>query len=133
MQKLQNRTMRLILKCEYITPREFMLTALGWMSVSQRIKYNVLVMIFKMTKKLLPSYLCDKLIYNRDVHTLNTRNNVNNELRLPNFKFEKSRKNLFYNGIKLFNELPMDIKKAETLSKFKKNCKMYVMNNYSIV
>lgn len=38
MQKMQNRGMRIILKCNSETPREFMLNALGWMSISQRIK-----------------------------------------------------------------------------------------------
>lgn len=41
LQKIQNRAMRIILKCNLETPRDFMLNALKWMSISQRIKYNV--------------------------------------------------------------------------------------------
>src|SRR3978361_249622 len=79
MQKIQNRAMRLILNCDYYTHTEHMLKMLNWLSISQMIKFNVLIYIYKMIHGLLPNYLCDKLIYTRDVHNRNTRQNTNNE------------------------------------------------------
>lgn len=34
MQKIQNRGMRIILKCDYLTSKKFMLDSLGWLSIS---------------------------------------------------------------------------------------------------
>lgn len=40
LRKIQNRGMRIILNCEYLTPREYMLKTLNWLSISQLIKFN---------------------------------------------------------------------------------------------
>lgn len=73
MQKLQNRAMRYVLKCDYRTSSEIMLKALDWMSVTQRIKYNVIVLVYKMKKGLAPTYLCKKIQYANEFHSFNTR------------------------------------------------------------
>lgn len=49
---------------------------------------------------LLPQYLTENLIFTRDIHERNTRQNNENELRLPNSKI--TRRNVSYNGIKMF-------------------------------
>ena len=33
-----------------------------------------------------------------------------------------------YNGVKLWNELPIDVKSCDTKDKFKQKCKLYLMN-----
>lgn len=53
-QKQQNRAMRFILKCEYRTPSVFMLRELNWMSVAQRINYNIILLVYKMMNNLVP-------------------------------------------------------------------------------
>lgn len=45
MRIIQNRAMRMILNCEFLTPIDFMLEALNWLSISQMIKFNVLIYI----------------------------------------------------------------------------------------
>lgn len=54
-QKLQNRAMRIILKCDYLTPIEYMLKELNWLSISQKIVYYVILMIFMMKNDLMKS------------------------------------------------------------------------------
>lgn len=61
LQKLQNRAMRIILGCSRYTPIAHMLDCLNWMTIKQRIYYNTLVIIYKITKKLLPSNLQKKI------------------------------------------------------------------------
>lgn len=95
LQKIQNRALRIILNCVYLTSRELMLKTIHFMSIAQRIKFNVLVMIYKMINELLPIYLCQNLIFTRDVHIRNTRQNNANVLRLPNYNIEYTRKNVF--------------------------------------
>ena len=132
MQKIQNRAMRLILNCEYRTHREWMLKTLNWLSIDQMIKFNVLIYIYKMINGLLPKYLGDNLIFTRDAHTRNTRQRTNNELRLPNFKYETTKKNMFYYGIKMYNELPIQIRQKPSLNTFKIECKNHIMQNFNI-
>lgn len=59
-----------------------------------------------MKNGLLPSYL--KLETNRQRHNLHLRNNDN--LKLPNLKTAFARKNVFYEGVALYNNLPIEIR-----------------------
>lgn len=104
-----------------------MLKALNWMSINQRIKYNVLVMIFKMIKGLLPKYLSDNLIFTNEIHNVRTRQE--NQLRIPKFNTEFARKNVFVIGLKMYNDLPKNIKESNSLNQFKQKCSEYVMLN----
>lgn len=132
LQKIQNRALRIILDCNYDTPRKEMLEALNMLSVAQMIKLNVLVMIFKIIHEMMPIYLRKNLIFTNNIHEMSTRQNTTNELRLPNFKMDSTRKNVFYNGIKMYNELPITIRNSETLAKFKRECTKHIKNNFKI-
>lgn len=63
LQKLQNRAMRIVLRCKKRTHVQDMLDALQWLNVKQRIMYRMLVMIFKVKNNLMPKYLSDKIKY----------------------------------------------------------------------
>lgn len=81
LQKVQNRALRTILNCEYLTPRKFMLDALGWLSIDQRIKLNILIMIFKIRNGMMPNYLNDFVKLVHQTHNRNLRSK--NEMRTP--------------------------------------------------
>lgn len=131
MQKIQNRGMRTILRCEYNTPKKFMLNCLGWLGIEQRIIFNVLVMIHKIKIGLLPDYLTNEITYVRNVSTRSLRNS--NDFRLPNFKNELTRNSIFYEGVKKYNALPNVIKEINSITKFKVECKKYVLEKYPII
>lgn len=122
--------MRNILRCDYMTPKKFMLSSLGWLSISQRIKFNALVMIFKTRNGMLPDYLRNELTYVQDVNDRNLRNSL--DFRLPNHRNELTRNNIFYDGLKMFNSLPNYVKECNSLRKFKLECKKYVLENFPI-
>lgn len=130
-QLIQNRAMRTILKCDYLTSREFMLRALNWLSIDQKIKLNTLITIFKIKNGLLPIYLSENINYNRTEHGMNTRNR--NDFKLPRISSERAKKNIYYNGLKLFNELPNEIKNEVNIVRFKENCFTYIRDNYPIL
>lgn len=133
MQIIQNRAMRLILNVEFSTPIDFMLRALNLLSISQMIKFNALIYIYKMLNGLLPKYLCDNLIRTNTIHNRNTRQNNEYDLRLPNYSSTLAQKNIFYNGIKLYNDLPNEIKKSQSLNSFKEKCRKFIIENYAIL
>lgn len=130
MQKIQNRGMRTILKCHYLTPKKYMLDCLGWLSISQRIKFNCIVMIFKIKHDLLPEYLKNELNYVCNMSNRNLRNA--HDFRLPNYKLDVTRKSIFYDGIKLFNGLPQYLKEISSLTKFKSECKKYILQSFPV-
>lgn len=125
MQILQNKVMRLILCCDRLTPRIFMLNCLQWMSVRQRVEFNTLIFVYRVTKGMAPQYLSSTIIYGRDVHRYETRRA--GDLRMPNFRKTCTQNSLFYKGYSLFNELPDTAKQANSLREFKKHCKDFVL------
>lgn len=130
LQKLQSRAMRIIIRCEYRTPRKNMLEVLNWLSVTQLIVYNVLLFMYKIKNNLVPQYIITKINRNIDITNRNTRQQ--NEFRIPLHRFENTKNNVIYKGIKMFNEMPNEIKNAETLNLFKLKCKQYVKLNIEI-
>jgi Reverse transcriptase (RNA-dependent DNA polymerase) len=128
LQKQQNKIMRLILKCNRYTRIKDMLEKLEWMSVKQRINYNTLTMIYKIENNLLPEYLSCKLVKNSSIHNYNTR--TANKFRLPSFTKKVAQNTIFYNGLRLYNNMETNIKSAPNLKEFKKLCEEYVKRNF---
>lgn len=124
MQKIQNRAMRIILKCDYRTPREVMFNTLNMLSIEQKIKMNVLNLIFKTKMKMVPDYIHEQITYNRDNHGINTRNKY--DFKIPTYKSNNSRNSIFYRGLQMFNELPNQTKESKTMNRFKGECIKYV-------
>ena len=56
----------------------------------------------------LPSYLYERIQYNFEVHDYNTRNR--NNMRLPRMTTDLRQKSVFFEGFKMFNELPAELK-----------------------
>lgn len=126
LQILQNKAMRTMLKCEYRTPIQEMLTNLGWLNVEQRLKLNALVMIFKIKYNLYPIYL------QRNVSFItNSFYNLRNagDFRLPLYRRAGTQNNLLYKGVQLFNNLPRNLKTETNLNIFKSLLKPLLKNN----
>ena len=124
-QVIQNKAMRIILKCNKYTPINTMLEVLHFMNVKQRILFRTLDMIFKIKNKMAPDYLRNKIKYVRDVHTYNTRNV--NDFFIDTPQSKRLAKTLFYKGLTEFNQLPENIKQCNNYQKFKKQLSAYVL------
>ena len=77
LQVAQNRAMRVILQCDRHTKVERMLQALQFMSVRQRLYYNVCTFIFKTVKGMLTEQLRIKIVIVGDVSERATRQSEN--------------------------------------------------------
>lgn len=124
LQKLQNRAMRVILRCSKYTKTSLMLDALQWLSIKETVYFNTLIIIFKIVKNLLPSYLSRFIVYTYNVHNYGIRS-------AGNFRLDLNRKvcsqnSLFYKGLKLFNNMPSDARQVDKISGFRKYCSGYV-------
>lgn len=124
LQKLQNRGMRIILRCNRYTPIISMLTVLQWLPVQKRLFYLTMVFVYKILKGLLPSYLQSFITFNNEIHNYNTRNQLNMHIEKTNSK--KAMNSLFFKGLIEYNSLPQDIKEANNLDNFKRALIFYI-------
>ena len=127
LQKLQNKCMRLILKCSYDTPIQSMLNCLGWLSIRQRIYLKTLIFIKDVKDKKVPEYLLDGIATAGENHSIATRRR--DDFKLPSYRKSSSMNSLFYKGLKLFNDLPNSIKNCINNNQFKRLSIMYVKEN----
>lgn len=127
LQKLQNRGMRIILKCNKYTPITFMLSALQWLSVSNRLFYCAMIFIYKILNNLLPKYFNTYITLNSEIHEHFTRNAGN--IYIQRTKYSLTMNSLFYKGIDNFNKLPLELKSSTSLSLFKRGVIEHIKSN----
>lgn len=124
---IQNRAMRLILKCNHYTPVKSMLSVLNMLSVNQRIMFSVYLFIFKLKKRFLPDYICDKLTVFEDVHNYGTRNRT--DFILTNrCNTNQLLNSVLYKGLIEFNKLPVIIKTCDNLTQFRRLLKKIIID-----
>lgn len=107
-QKVLNRFMRVILKCDNRTHRQDMLDACDWLSVKQLLNLNVLMFFHRLTVFESPDYIFFKLRKATDAHRYPTRRG--DEYILPTYTKAFSQNSLFYKGLKLFNDFKTHLK-----------------------
>ena len=107
LQTAQNKAMRYVLDYEnrkHIGFSDF--CKLKWLNISKRVDYFSLCMMYRVHSGTAPKYLCDLKPVS---HRYRTRQ-YNQSYQLPNVKSQGS-KTFKYSSIKLWNELPSEIKK----------------------
>lgn len=94
-----------------------------WLDVISRVDFLTLSLMYKIHNGMAPEYLCN---LNRLNHSYATRYN-DNAYVIPHCD-SKGKCTFQYNGIILWNNLPSDIKQSESLSNFKKKCKLHLFS-----
>jgi Reverse transcriptase (RNA-dependent DNA polymerase) len=125
LQKLQNRAMRSILRCDWYTHSKDMLERLNWLSVKQKIEYKVLLFIHQVIKDKSNGIFNGMYKMNNEIHQHATRSATN--FHMYNQINKSGQKSILCNGFKLYNKIPEDLK-SMNLMKFKKEIRNYVKN-----
>lgn len=102
LQKIQNKFMRNILKVNKYARTKFMLEALKFQSVKERLSFNTLKFFYKIEKNLLPIYLQRHLNKNNLRHQYNLRGN--NLYEMGKFTKSYTQNSIFYVGTALYNK-----------------------------
>lgn len=126
LQKLQNKRMTVILHCKKKTRIKDMLEALRFMSIRERIRYNVCILVYKMLNKQCPSYLINRLEIAQDKRKEGVQTRQENKIYIEKCQTTVEQKTLFHDGFKVYNELPIEIKNEQTLSNFKRALVPYI-------
>jgi hypothetical protein len=113
---LQNRAMRIILKKARRTHIRWMLDVLDFHSIKQQVNFNTFILIFKIKNILIPEYMNDEITYNRDAPTRILWNK--DDFRLPTYKKTYTHNSMWYDGLKLFNELTPAMMEDRNLERF---------------
>ena len=129
LQKIQNNAVRFIFnlygKNAHIHIKPY-LKKLHFLPVAFRIKYKVILLVFKCINNIAPTYLCD-LIGLRDIRRRSVR--LDDDFYLlkapkpPNFT--RTYAAFSYHGPKLWNELPYQIRCLTDVEQFKRDLKTY--------
>lgn len=124
LQVAQNRAMRVILQCNRYTKIEHMLQALQFMSIKQRLHYNVCIFIFKILHNLAPNNLSDRLemISRKD----GRKTRQDGTIAIKFCKTRSAQKSICYEGVKLYNALPAEIRSCERIDMFKRMLKEHI-------
>ena len=123
LQTAQNKIIRFILGFDsqrHLYVKDFM--KVRYLNVKRRFDYLTLNMMYDVYNSLAPSYLCT---FKRvdSLHDHGTRGSKNSFV-IPQVKGQGSL-TFMYNGAKLWNKLPDEIKTVKTKDNFKKKCKSY--------
>ena len=61
----------------------------------------------------------------------NMRNNLTNVLDIPLKLTQQSQSFIGYHGVKIWNDLPFNVRQMHTLDRFKQSLKIYLLNKYT--
>ena len=119
LQLVQNSAARVISQTKRYTSITPILNEIHWLPINKRCQFKILLLTFKSLNGCAPEYLCDMLnVYmpNRSLRSTAFTSLVpyiNRSIRLGRRLFETY-------AAKLWNELPRNIQRAESITMFKK-------------
>ena len=124
LQRIQNSAARLVSGCrkyDHITP---VLRDLHWLPVKQRIDFKILTLTYKALNGLGPGYVRDLLKVKESARTLRSSSELCLCVPRSHYKLYGDRA-FSVAAPKLWNGIPCDIRKSESLAVFKRNLKTY--------
>ena len=102
------------------------LKELGWLTIPDRVRYFAILHVFKIRKRMAPSYLCRSFAPVSSVHSHHTRGSM--------YDFHISREDIpgcfSYFGKNQWNNLPVELKSIDSIAIFKVRLKRYLLAEY---
>ena len=122
LQKVQNAAVRMIFKLKRRTSVSEYYKKLHWLKIEQRIYYKIILMVFKCANGIAPVQLTEKIIKFKNIDTLT--------LNCMQCNSKSGRRSFSYIGPRLWNEVPIEIRKLSDLESFKSGLKTLLYNNF---
>ena len=130
--KLNNKLLRILLNKPLLTPVKVLYNEMDHAPIPILHQIQILIFIKKCIhhKDLTPDLYQHYFNQNNTVHTYNTRRN--SDLHTKSFSSSLGQRSILSFGVKLWNELPKDLKADNVSIKvFSKDIKKYLMTNYT--
>ena len=124
LQKLQNRAARVIMNFGNDISGPEAIKALGWETLETRRAKSKAKTMYKVLNNLAPSSLAELFEQKRNITQYDLRGS-STSLQLPQPKTEKLKKSFSYDGARVWNSLPADVRNSDTLTIFKKGIRAH--------
>ena len=122
LQKVQNAAARVVLGKRLRDSASLALQELHWLNIEARIMFKILLLVYKVLR----GQFSMKLSYK----SFNGRPNDYLLLETPNFQTKYGKRLFEYNGARMWNALPVQIRSEENIDNFKKAVKTLLFTNY---
>lgn len=128
LQRVQNCAARCVAGTNFRDHISPVLSNLNWLKIRSFIKYRYACFIYKCldaNSEIKPEYLSDLLEWYNPSRTL--RSQALNLLVRPSFKKEENKRSFTVSAPIIWNDLPLEIRNAPSLPIFKRNLKLYLL------
>ena len=129
LQVVQNNAARLVLgkrKSDEATP---LLRKLHWLPVTHRIQYKIATLVFKCLHDLAPIYLKETLKLKQPCRNLRSSSDIL-RYEIPQTKLIAGERTFHFCGPHIWNQLPYEVRSAESLETFKNKLKTHYFKVY---
>ena len=124
---LQKKAIRLITNSTYRQPSKPLFLQLELLPIDQLVSFHCLIFVFKLQSCPQFCQLKELFALNSQIHNYNTRQR--DLFHCPLVRTTVSLNSFRTTCIKEWNHLPVDIRKSTTFSRFKVQCKKYLLAN----
>ena len=128
---LQKRVAKIILKKPTRSSSDGLLRELQWLTFTGRCKYHCATLVYKTRKCMAPCYITELLIFANNEH-YSLRSASKHDLcltKVPRTNYFKE--SFSYYSMKVWNDIPDDIRNANKLITFKLKYKTHLLKNLS--
>ena len=127
LQRVQNYAARVINRTGWRDSISRQLKELHWLPIKERIQFKILLTVYKSLNNLAPRYLKGLLSYQNPTRTL--RSSQQKFLSIKRYKTQYGKRAFSYIGPKLWNGIPLDIRTADSVQKFKTLLKTHLFSH----
>ena len=118
LQRLQNRTARILMSASYDSNLDDLFRALGWRRLYYQRLEQKSILMYKTLHGMTPDYLRSRFVSRDNARAYRLRN-TENKLVLPQPRTDYFKRSFLYSGAQLWNNLPVDLRQASSLTDFK--------------
>ena len=125
--KIQKRASRIMLNKSATTSSAPLFKDLKWLTFNQRNNYNTAVLIYKALNNLTPSYIKDLLVISTNSY-YSLRSSSNKDIKTLKARTKYYRNSFTYKSREIWNNIPLNIRNANSFNTFKANYKKLLFN-----
>ncbi|KAG6458312.1 hypothetical protein O3G_MSEX010807 [Manduca sexta] len=127
LQIVQNKLLKVLFHLDYLTPTNKLFKKIKVMNISETYTYQICILV----RKILNKDIHTKITFSKkaQLHKMNLRSNNDNMIRLLKPRTNFGRKSIMYEGVRLYNRLPKNIKESKSMYTYKRLLKHHLMKN----
>ena len=139
LQIIQNKAARVVTKLGMRTPVKTLMQQIGWLSVRQLVVYHNCLTVYKIKKFSKPAYFFKKFGMevdhgNEQPVSSRTRLYSTGGIRMENISMKSNldKENFSWTSVSSWNNLPIEIRKLDSLCTFKRSLREWIGSNISV-